>query len=117
MMSRILSLSVMVSGLMLLSSVVEAESIVLQVSIRGDESARATKVVRAKQGDHVAIEWSTDRPVTVHIHPYEIEQELTPGARSRSEFIADISGRFPIEAHFASRAGKRIVAYLEVLPR
>jgi hypothetical protein len=73
-------------------------------------------VLRAKQGDRVAIEWTTDKPVAVHIHPYEIEQDLVPGTPSRSEFTARISGRFPIEAHYAS-SGRKIVAYLEVLPR
>jgi len=112
----VLPVSLVVLGLVFLSSVVDAETLTLPLSIRSDERAGTTRVLRAKQGDRVAIEWTTDKPVAVHIHPYEIEQDLVPGTPSRSEFTARISGRFPIEAHYAS-SGRKIVAYLEVLPR
>jgi hypothetical protein len=116
-MSRTLPGSLMALGLLFFSSVVSAELLTLQLSIRNDDRSDATRVLRAKQGDRVVIEWSTDKPVAVHIHPYEIAQDLVPGTLSRTEFMATISGRFPIEAHSASRGGRRIVAYLEVLPR
>jgi len=94
-----------------------AASLVFQLSIRSEDHQGAARVLRAKQGDQIAIEWSADKPQVVHIHPYEIEQELVPGKVSRNEFTATISGRFPIEAHPGARGGRRIVGYLEVLPR
>jgi hypothetical protein len=95
-----------------------AEAVGFKVAITSADSAAKPRVLRATKGDKIAIDWSADKPTVVHIHPYDIEQELKPGAASRSEFTADISGRFPIEAHAAGKkGGGKVVAYLEVLPR
>src|SRR5438067_1586692 len=112
-----LSVSLMALGLLLCSAIVDAESLAFQLSIRSDDRREAPRVVRATQGDRITLEWSTDTRAVIHIHPYDIEQEVVPGTASRTEFLAKLSGRFPIEAHLASRSGRRIVAYLEVLPR
>jgi len=40
------------------------------------------RLIRVKQNDVVKLEWRTDKPLTVHLHGYDIEQELQP-ARSR----------------------------------
>src|SRR5262245_17304014 len=113
--SRALCVWPALSALLLFSEVAGAEALNLQLAIRSDERAAAGRVLRAKQGDQVVIEWSTDKPVVVHIHPYDIEQKLAPDAPARTEFVARISGRFPIEAHFASQTKDKVVAYLEVL--
>jgi hypothetical protein len=104
-------------ALTLFSDEAAAEPLTLQLSIRSDDRSGAQRVLRATHGDKLAIEWSTDKTVVVHIHPYDIEQKVEPGTPSRSEFTARISGRFPIEAHFASTSKGKVVAYLEVLPR
>jgi hypothetical protein len=99
----------------LLSGVAGAEQTSFQLSIQSGDQTIAPRVLRATKGERVAIEWSTDKPVAVHIHAYDVEQDVSPGKSSRNEFVASVSGRFPIEAHFAAR--RKIVAYLEVLPR
>ena len=104
----------LLAGLMF-SQRLSADSLTFQVST-GSERASA-QVLRAFKGDHLTIEWSTDKPATVHVHAYEIEQEVLPGTFARSQFKATVTGRFPIEAHFGPRTRGKILAYLEVRPR
>lgn len=112
--SALLPLLLLLAGLMLSQSLY-ADSLTFQVSISNE---RATaQVLRAYKGDHLTIEWSTHKPATVHVHAYEIEQEVLPGTFARSQFQATATGRFPIEAHFGPRTRGKILAYLEVRPR
>ena len=93
-----------------------AETLTFEVTIR-DGSTVSPPVLRARKGDSIVINWTTDVPLVIHIHPYQVEQEMTPDKPARMDLLASISGRFPVEAHFASRApGHKVVAYLEVLP-
>jgi hypothetical protein len=102
--------------LLLTPTHIRAETLTFEVTVR-DGSTGSPPLLRARKGDSIVINWTTDVPLVIHIHPYQIEQEATPGKPARMEFLASIGGRFPIEAHFASRApGHKVVAYLEVLP-
>jgi len=79
--------------------------------------------VRVTQGDVVRLLWSVDRPVTVHLHGYDIERKLEPGTVGEMTFTARATGRFPVHAHATGeRAGDRLheeapLLYVEVYPR
>jgi hypothetical protein len=109
-----LLLLVLPAGLMF-SERLFADSLTFQVSISNERAI--ARVFRAFKGDHVTIDWSTDKPATVHVHAYEIEQEVLPGTFAQSQFEATVTGRFPIEAHFGHGTRGKILAYLEVRPR
>lgn len=57
--------------------------------------------IRVKQGDVVKLQWSTDRRLLVHLHGYDIEKEVVPGAVTDMTFTARATGRFTVEPHFA----------------
>lgn len=57
------------------------------------------RLIRVKQGDVVKLQWSTDRRVSVHLHGYDIEKEVVPGAVTDMTFTARATGRFTIEPH------------------
>jgi hypothetical protein len=57
------------------------------------------RLIRVKQNDVVKLEWSTDKPISVHLHGYDIEKEVKPGAVTQMTFVARATGRFPIEPH------------------
>ncbi len=57
------------------------------------------RLIRVKQNDVVKLEWSTDKPITVHLHGYDIEREIKPGAVTEMTFTARATGRFPVEPH------------------
>jgi hypothetical protein len=57
------------------------------------------RLIRVKQNDVVKLEWSTDRPLSVHLHGYDIEKEVKPGTVTEMTFIARATGRFTVEPH------------------
>ena len=57
------------------------------------------RLIRVKQNDVVKLQWSTDKPMSVHLHGYDIEQEIKPGAVTDMTFTARATGRFTIEPH------------------
>ena len=81
------------------------------------------RVIRVKQGDNVTLRWSTDRPIVVHLHGYDIEKKLEPGTTTDMTFSARATGRFPVEIHTchtgaASHAhGEAPLVQIEVYPR
>jgi FtsP/CotA-like multicopper oxidase with cupredoxin domain len=76
----------------------------------------ANNTVRVKQGDQVELRWSSDRPLTLHLHGYDIEAQVAPGRVSAMSFDAKIPGRFPVHEHAEGSANHRPVLYLEVYP-
>src|SRR2546429_9981827 len=59
------------------------------------------RLIRVKQNDVVKLEWSTDKPITVHLHGYDIEREIKPGAITEMSFTARATGRFTVEPHIS----------------
>jgi len=79
------------------------------------------RLIRVKQDDVVKLEWSTDKPMTVHLHGYDIEQELKPGAATQMTFTARATGRFTIEPHIGKtpsggHAHGDVLVTIEVYP-
>ena len=76
----------------------------LQVPSAAHEPERAALV--AQQGDTVTLRITSERPGTVHLHGYDLEQAVAPG---ETVFIgplrAHATGRFPITLHPAGSAG------------
>ena len=59
------------------------------------------RLIRVKQGDVVKLQWTTDRRMSVHLHGYDIEKDVMPGAVTDMTFTARAAGRFTIEPHIA----------------
>jgi len=57
------------------------------------------RLIRVTQGDVVKLQWSADQPSTVHLHGYDIEKRVTPGAITELTFTARATGRFPVNLH------------------
>jgi hypothetical protein len=93
-----------------------AEPRVIDLALRDGTLPADRRVVRVQQGDDITLRWTTDRPLTLHLHGYDIEEKLVPGPPVVMRFTARATGRFPIETHDASGA-ERTVGYLEVHPR
>jgi len=72
--------------------------------------------VRVKQGEEVELRWSSDRPLTLHLHGYDIESKVAPGSATVMSFQAKLPGRFPVEVHGQPGHAHRAVLYLEVYP-
>ena len=93
-----------------------AEPRVIELAVKNGQLPEEQRVVRVRQGDEVTLRWTTDRPFTLHLHGYDIEEKLAPGVLFPMRFTARATGRFPIEIHGA-HGTERTVGYLEVHPR
>jgi hypothetical protein len=79
------------------------------------------RLIRVKQNDVVKREWSTDKPMSVHLHGYDIEQEVKPGTVTEMTFTARATGRFTVEPHIGKtpsggHAHGDILVTIEVYP-
>jgi len=91
------------------------------VSIQARKIDPAQQTLRAKQGDIVELAFSSDETVDLHLHGYDREISVRPGATSVMRIEAKIAGRFAIEAHrFGAGSGRSrhvVLLYLEIHPR
>jgi hypothetical protein len=60
---------------------------------------------------------TSDQPVRVHIHGYDIESDVAPDHPTSLRFTANATGRFPIEIHSKEPKEQKPLAYIEVQPR
>ena len=80
------------------------------------------RLIRVKQNDTVKLQWSTDKPMTIHLHGYDIERRVMPATIASMSFAAKTTGRFAIVTHDGpagreSGHRERVLLYLEVYPR
>ena len=82
-----------------------AAELTFDLHIERGRVAENMSVIRVKQGDVVRLRWSTDRSIILHLHGYDIERTIEPGAIGVMEFTANATGRFPVEVHRSFEAG------------
>src|SRR6266545_4631091 len=81
---------------------------------------------RLVRGEKATLRLTSDEPMTVHVHGYDIETPLIPGMTATIAIAARFAGRFPVTAHIhdssTSKASTQkhhrepTLFYLEVLP-
>lgn len=55
--------------------------------------------ISVHEGDEVTLNVTSNRPVEMHVHGYDLEVEIEANEPTRISFVADLTGRFPIENH------------------
>jgi FtsP/CotA-like multicopper oxidase with cupredoxin domain len=68
-----------------------------EISIEGD--AMEPSEIAVREGDNVTLRFSSERLVELHVHGYDLEEEVAPGEPTALSFEADETGRFGIEDH------------------
>jgi hypothetical protein len=98
-----------------------AEELTFELSVERGRVPQAMRLVRVKQGDAVRLRWRSDRPLLLHLHGYDIETKIEPGAVAELAFTARATGRFPIHVHTPKQGGghphEAPLVQVEVLPR
>ena len=56
-------------------------------------------VISVKQGDNVTVNFRADEEGLIHLHGYDIEQQVGPGAPTTFEFAANATGRYNFTFH------------------
>jgi hypothetical protein len=99
----------------------QAAELVFDLKITGGRLAAAMRQIRVRQGDAVKLRWTSDRPIVLHLHGYDVETKVEPGAVAEMAFIAHAAGRFPVEEHKANAQGGHshgeALVRIEVRPR
>jgi len=73
--------------------------------------------IKATKGQTVRFSVRSNVDDSIHVHGYDIEQDVGPGKPARFSFKADIEGIFEIESHEAEHNGKEaLIANLVVEP-
>jgi hypothetical protein len=82
------------------------------IRVRDGKPVGGVERVKVHRGDRVRLIISSDKPDEVHVHGYDLERPVTPGAPARFSFTADAEGVFDIELH----SDDVQIAALEVQP-
>jgi hypothetical protein len=65
------------------------------------------------EGDRVRLRVTSEEPIEIHLHGYDIEREVAPGEPATLSFEADLTGRFEIEDH----ESEEVLGVLIIQPR
>ena len=104
-----------------LTAVADAAEVTYALIVANGRVPENMRLIRVKQNDVVRLEWRTDQPLTVHLHGYDIEQELKPGTVTEMTFTARATGRFTVEPHIGrtpsgGHAHGDVLVTIEVYP-
>jgi hypothetical protein len=95
---------------------------VFDLRIEGGKLVQGERVVRVKQNDALRLRWTSATRVDLHLHGYDIELKVEPGAVAEMAFKAHATGRFAVEVHGARAPGGghhhgSPLVHIEVHPR
>ncbi len=120
----LLAVVMLIGGFAGLASNAAAQTpeVAFDLKIEKGRVAQNMRLIRVKQGDAVRLRWTTDRPIALHLHGYDIELEVQPGAVAQMAFTARATGRFPVEeikpsAKGGHSHGEAPLVRIEVRPR
>jgi FtsP/CotA-like multicopper oxidase with cupredoxin domain len=68
-----------------------------QIKVVGGEPQGGVTQIDAKQGDQVVFEVIADQPEEVHVHGYDLAEDVGPGQKAEFDFAADLEGIYEIE--------------------
>jgi hypothetical protein len=99
-----------------------ADEVAFSIPIAAGTVPRSQRVLRVPHESLVRIEWSADRPMTVHLEGYDISVAAAPEKPAIMQFKAFASGRFPVHAHGGEQRGRHAhgrgaLLWLEVHPK
>ena len=75
----------------------EPQERIYDIAIEGD--AMNPDEISVEEGDFVTLRLTSESPVEVHVHGYDLEGDVLPGEETELSFEADATGQFEIEDH------------------
>ena len=104
------------------SAIAQAPEVVFDLKIEKGRVPPSMRLIRVKEGDAVKLRWTSDKPIVLHLHGYDIETKVEPGTVAEMAFAARATGRFPVEEHKPNAKGghshgEAPLVRIEVRPR
>lgn len=72
---------------------------VARIRLKDGKPVGGEQAIEVRKGDRVRLVVTSDAAGEIHVHGYDLEREAAPGSPARFNFVADIDGRFEVEAH------------------
>src|SRR5690348_13848276 len=85
--------------LALLGAPARSAEVTYALRIENGHVAQNMQLIRVKQDDVVKLQWTADKRSVVHLHGYDIEKTVLPGAVTDLTFTARATGRFQVHLH------------------
>ncbi len=91
----------------------------IEVRIENRKVVAPLAAIRITEGDRVELRWTSDEPVELHLHGYDLKIQVRPDAPAAMVVEATATGRFPITSHGWGTGGHGhdALTHLEVYPR
>ena len=89
------------------------------LALKAGALPKEQQTIKIKQGDAVELAWTSDQPVRLHLHGYDMMIDVKPGETTVTAINARIPGRFSAEKLSEKTSGHHHggkVMYLEVHP-
>jgi hypothetical protein len=89
------------------------------LTLKAGELPKGQRLVKVKQGDPVELRWTSDQPIRLHLHGYDVIIAVQPGEPTVTALNARMAGRFSVEKLQDKPSGHHHggkVLYLEVHP-
>jgi len=83
------------------------------IQLAVEDVAMSPDKVEVGEAARVKLLLTSDGPVEVHLHGYDLEREIEPGETTTRSFASDLTGRFEIENH----GSEEVLSVLLVRPR
>jgi hypothetical protein len=96
---RLVSASWALTLLLITGGPALAAELTFDIKIERGRVPDAMRLIRVNEGDVVKLRWTSDQPIVLHLHGYDIEKRVAPRAITELAFTAFATGRFPIHVH------------------
>ena len=114
---RLFAFALLACGLPALAQAQEVRR--FDLALKAGELPKDQRTIKVKQGESVELRWSTDQPIRLHLHGYDMEIAVKPGEPTVTALSARIAGRFSVDKLQDKPGGHQHggkVLYFEVHP-
>jgi FtsP/CotA-like multicopper oxidase with cupredoxin domain len=117
-----LAVATLALGPVLSTTFVQAAEVTYVLRIENGHVPANMQLIRVWQDDTVKLQWTAEKPSIVHLHGYDIERRIVPGAVTELTFTARATGRFQVHLHGnapgpAGHGHEDALVTIEVYPR
>jgi len=102
-----------------LSAIARAEERHFDLALKAGALPKNLQTIKVNQGDSVELKWTSDQPIKMHLHGYDMEIAVKPGEPTVTAINAKIAGRFSVEKLAEKGGGHHHggkILYFEVHP-